>query len=84
MKNDSSEWILDYLLKEKELVNAKKRFWSRVRKTESCWIWIGPLNGRGYGNFRPHNNTWARKNIPTIGAHRFSMLLSVGKEENMA
>lgn len=24
-------------------------FWKRVRKTASCWIWIGPTNPQGYG-----------------------------------
>lgn len=25
------------------------RFWSRVRKTESCWLWTGGPDTRGYG-----------------------------------
>ena len=25
------------------------RFWPRVRKTEGCWPWTGPLNDGGYG-----------------------------------
>lgn len=29
-----------------------QRFWSRIEKTESCWIWKGSTNGRGYGHFR--------------------------------
>lgn len=24
-------------------------FWERVEKTETCWLWNGPLNSRGYG-----------------------------------
>lgn len=24
-------------------------FWSRVRKTSSCWLWIGGISGNGYG-----------------------------------
>ena len=27
---------------------AEDVFWQRVRKTESCWLWTGPTNGR-YG-----------------------------------
>jgi len=27
------------------------RFWSRVDKTESCWVWRGKKNVRGYGQF---------------------------------
>ncbi len=25
------------------------RFWSKVEKTETCWLWEGTTNGRGYG-----------------------------------
>jgi len=27
------------------------RFWSKVRKTESCWLWTGALIRRRYGAF---------------------------------
>lgn len=31
----------------------KRRFWSRVEKTDSCWIWLGCKRGRmRYGCFR--------------------------------
>lgn len=29
----------------------EERFLQKVTKTESCWIWIGALNSRGYGSF---------------------------------
>lgn len=29
-----------------------ERFWSRVRKTASCWLWQGALNSSGYGSIR--------------------------------
>ena len=29
-----------------------KRFWSKVKKTENCWNWIGSNNGAGYGEIR--------------------------------
>lgn len=25
------------------------RFWTKVRKTESCWIWVGSKSRKGYG-----------------------------------
>lgn len=35
-----------------------KLFWTKVRKTETCWIWMGTLDKDGYGNYytgnRPH------------------------------
>lgn len=27
------------------------RFWSKVRKTSSCWLWLGPLTLHGYPRF---------------------------------
>lgn len=28
------------------------RFWSKVEKTEGCWIWTAARNAKGYGYFR--------------------------------
>lgn len=30
-------------------VPLEKRFWSRVEKTDSCWLWRGQLSSAGYG-----------------------------------
>ena len=30
---------------------AEASFWTRVEKTEGCWLWTGPLNSNGYGRF---------------------------------
>lgn len=30
------------------------RFWAKVRKTDSCWLWTAAVNERGYGRFQ-HN-----------------------------
>ena len=49
-----------------------RRFWARVHKTESCWLWTGSQSAGGYGRMRwpglPH----------AMCAHRISYLLSVG------
>lgn len=29
--------------------SPEERFWAKVRKTESCWVWTGSNNGKGYG-----------------------------------
>ena len=31
-------------------VSIETRFWSSVRKTETCWLWVGLLNHSGYGS----------------------------------
>lgn len=28
------------------------RFWAKVRKTDTCWLWIGGKNHYGYGSFQ--------------------------------
>ena len=30
-------------------LNREEKFWSRVRKTETCWIWTGGTTRQGYG-----------------------------------
>lgn len=32
--------------------NPIERFFNKVKKTESCWLWIGCRSSGGYGNFR--------------------------------
>src|SRR5258706_315091 len=34
------------VLEQKE---AEKRFWPRIKKTDSCWLWMGTRNPKGYG-----------------------------------
>lgn len=51
-------------------LSPETRFWRRVNKTDTCWLWTGPLtagNGTGYGTLMI-----AGKNVV---AHRFSWLL---------
>lgn len=47
------------------------RFWSKVRKTETCWIWNAFKNKGGYGHF------WV--NGQNVYAHRFSYEIVNGK-----
>jgi|CXWL01.1.fsa_nt_gi hypothetical protein len=48
------------------------KFWDRVTKTATCWLWTGELTGDGYGRFHMDNNNRYR-------AHRVSYVLA-GKE----
>ena len=29
-----------------------ERFWAKVNKTETCWLWMATTNPKGYGRFR--------------------------------
>lgn len=55
-------------------VEASIRFWSKVKKTESCWLWTGTLrkDGRasGYGMISINNKT--------VKAHRYAWELMRG------
>ncbi len=46
------------------------RFWAKVDKTPTCWLWFGAMNTRGYGSYR-----WNRKGFL---AHRMSYMLTHG------
>jgi HNH endonuclease len=50
---------------------VEERFWARVQKTETCWLWIGADNGSGYGRFYPAPRQ-------SVAAHRFAYELLVG------
>ena len=49
------------------------RFWSKVRFTDTCWLWTGFAHGRGggYGNF-------AMGNKREVQAHRWAYEFCVG------
>ena len=49
----------------------QERFWERVNKTSSCWLWTASTNKNGYGKFR--DARWAH-----VTAHRFSWILANG------
>jgi len=46
-------------------------FWSRVKKTDGCWEWMG-ARSHGYG--RIHRKV----GVPAISAHRYSFVLHNG------
>lgn len=51
------------------------RFWNKVRKTDSCWIWEGARQKFGYGVFQ----IGTLKKPKIIRSHRFSYELRNGK-----
>lgn len=46
------------------------RFWNKIAKTDSCWIWEAAISGIGYGTF------WS--GTAYVKAHRFSYELVNG------
>lgn len=55
----------------REKVPARSRFESKVTKTDTCWIWNGKKNNKGYGLIYAGRNN--------VLAHRFSYEMKFGK-----
>lgn len=58
------------------------RFWDHVQKTDTCWDWIGSLNGGGggYGKFTyKDENAKGKWPFVNAAAHRYSYKLLVGE-----
>jgi len=51
---------------------ALERFWRRVEKTNSCWLWMGARDKRGYGRFSLDTRPQGRSFL----AHVFSYDIS--------
>lgn len=50
-------------------------FWSRVEKTDGCWLWRGAKSSNGYGNLS-RGGRW-------LSAHRYSWIMSNGDPGDM-
>ena len=57
---------------EDRITQIIKRFDDKVipEPNSGCWLWLGAINGNGYGNF------W--DGVKTISAHRFAYMTFVG------
>lgn len=47
-----------------------ERFWSKVDKSDDCWLWTGSIRADGYGSFAPH--------VQPDRAHRVSWMMAHG------
>ena len=55
------------------LIPLEIRFWSKVNKTETCWLWTASLDKAGYGYFKALNQR---------NAHRVSWAMHKGPIPN--
>ncbi len=55
-----------------ELDELAERFWAKVNKTETCWLWTAGQRSWGYGSF------WDGVRKKRWSAHRFAYELLVG------
>ena len=56
-----------YVRKPRLLTPPELRFWSKVNRTKTCWLWTGAVQSKGYGTFGR-----GRNQDGTMLAHRFS------------
>lgn len=54
------------------------KFWSKVQKTDSCWLWTASKDKDGYGKFSDPNKPRSKRSVV---AHRFSYELKYGPFE---
>ena len=54
--------------------NTPEVFWSKVDKTEGCWLWTGALESNGYGRFSLHLDGEPRR----WGVHALAYTLTYG------
>jgi hypothetical protein len=63
----------------KQKLTLVERFWLKVEKTETCWLWKAQLNSMGYGVFTYHRKRTAWQRSPQIYSHRLSWMFENGQ-----
>ena len=58
-------------VEQEKALKQTKRFWSKVVKTDTCWLWKAAINNTGYSIF------WGNGKLGA--AHRFAYKLLVGE-----
>jgi hypothetical protein len=53
-----------------DFVQIVAAYWSKVERSDGCWIWKGAISGERYGQFSLYGER--------VKAHRFSFLLAHG------
>src|SRR3990172_7099161 len=57
--------------------NPFERFWEKINKTETCWLWVGCTDGNGYGSFMIRNKKTGRQKKWKV--HRYAYTKLVGR-----
>ena len=60
--------------------DLSSRFWSKVKKSDNCWEWIGAINSGGYGSFYKGIDNKGKKKI--VSAPRISWEIHFGEIPN--
>ncbi|MEU8920304.1 HNH endonuclease signature motif containing protein [Kitasatospora sp. NPDC048545] len=66
------KWLKDPDVERPSQRTPEQRFWAKVEKTPSCWLWTASVHSKtGYGRF-------AVKHGQMVDAHRYSYFLAFG------
>lgn len=57
---------------------VEDRFWEKVEKTDSCWIWTGSIKPNGYGKAYAGTKPGSRNRSVHEQAHRLAFKLTHG------
>lgn len=60
-------------------MTLEQRFWSKVRKTDGCWLWVGSKNDDGYGRLQLNGGGGSSQPRRCGAAHRISWALANGE-----
>lgn len=59
--------------------SPEERFWAKVSKTDTCWLWTGYVTDKGYGQIsKDYDAPGIRNGGSMVYAHRFSWELANG------
>lgn len=47
----------------------RDRFWSKVNKSASCWLWSAALDDKGYGHFKLGGAMWKAPRVSWLLSH---------------
>ncbi len=62
-------------------MSSVDRFWEKVERTETCWLWTAAKDRHGYGRFRIAENDEFYVQAATVGqvgAHQYAYALATG------
>lgn len=68
--NHYMQWFRTGKVREEPPLTLEQRFWSRVDKTATCWLWTGILFPAGYGQIKVNGKV--------SPAHRIAWYLTTG------
>jgi HNH endonuclease len=61
--------------------STESRFFRKVHKTETCWLWLAAQDNHGYGQMEmPINGVWRPEKAHRISFRLFKGEIPIGKE----